>query len=196
MQLNGRVAGFDKPAASSSRSKRCTPRSCPLRMPDLCGLRRGMRRRSPVILAVVTQIVTCFISLALRPSNPPQGMTAAHLSVGERFYSEDRHKPAAYIADACESPGLNCPDSLEHRSAMWRPRRHAQAAWLRHTLSRRRSGTGRSGSCPCAGWASPTLVVGSYALVSSSMPAANAPSTLTGRPSWPPDASAQPRRTS
>jgi hypothetical protein len=28
---------------------------------------------------------------------------APPLSVGERFYSEDRHKPAAYIVGACDS---------------------------------------------------------------------------------------------
>jgi len=34
---------------------------------------------------------------------------AAPSSVGERFYSEDRHKPAAYIVGACDSPWIELP---------------------------------------------------------------------------------------
>jgi hypothetical protein len=33
----------------------------------------------------------------------------APLSVGERFYSEDRHKPAAYIVGACDTPWIELP---------------------------------------------------------------------------------------
>jgi hypothetical protein len=51
------VAGFE-PAASSSRSKRRTLRTCPLPTTGLRGVCTGVRWCFPVILTVITQIVT------------------------------------------------------------------------------------------------------------------------------------------